>query len=374
MRTLRWMMAFFVLATTSVAAQQDSATVTATWESRGAASSYRVLWTGDDWVRGPLSTTQTTMTIKAPMRDTSYVVTACVDWVHKNNNIIRPAGCSSDTVPGLPPQPIRDVTVVVTIPDTITPEPPPPGDRWPNEPADFELHMDVSWDSKNPPNQPRCTWAESNEWSGSGVTINQTSTAQESPPNVVRWTWEAGRSGGDSPGRNVCWTPDGGDFDYYIGAWVRWSPNWTNHPSGINKILYWGEGHASDLGNSTNQFMLNRRDNVVDVMLQWGQPGGGQRPIPWIETEPRLASTNVGDGQWHLVEMVANGSTDGLLNGRMRVWVDGILQFDVSGISYTFTGRTQFYGVDADPVWGGVGGTKPATEWFEIDHLRTSGR
>ena len=243
------------------------------------------------------------------------------------------------------------------------------------------VSIEEAFNSKALTNQLAGSWAYTADWATTGYVGIVSSGGPVSSPNALRWTWPSGKSGGDAPGRAVIETAGMHFGEYTIEVWVRWSTPWTNHPSGVNKIVYWGELAAKLDGRATSQFYLNRRGNVIDMTLQWGQsyaeqPGGpdSQRNVPnSFVGETRLASTSVNDGLWHHIVLKANQSTGGLPNGRVRVWVDGILQFDISNIRWAPTGDARFYGINLDPVWGGDGANKPQTEWIELDHIRVSG-
>lgn len=248
--------------------------------------------------------------------------------------------------------------------------------EWPHEPAGHAPTISVSsFDSRRIAPQRAGAWLYSEGWNGSGVSIVD---------GAVRWTWPAGRSGGSSPGRAVIERCSGLETSsLYIGAEVRWSRDWTPHSTGYDKMFYWGELHARATGAPLNQFMLHKSGDFLQVTLQYaqsypGQPGGrdSQRRIPSGRAgEDWINMTRITHGEWHLVEVLADGSTNGRPNGRVRVWLDGVLQFDVDNVRWTPSGDTRFCpGINADPVWGGVGGRKPHQDFFEIRRLRVSGR
>lgn len=253
---------------------------------------------------------------------------------------------------------------------------------WINQPSDITVSIDEAFSSKTLSAQNGGSWSYSGTWWNSDVTLSG-SNGPQSPSGAIRWIYRQGRAGGDSPGRAVNSATSNGFGTYYIGFWIRWSLPWTNHATGTNKIMYWGETHARAEGRATSQFFLNRRGPYIDATLQYAQSYDGMpcncinsaRNLPAEHHGERyLNKTPVDDGNWHLIEMVANASTNGQPNGRMRVWVDGVIQWDLNNLRYSPTGDARFYGIDLDPVWGGIGDNKPQTEWLELDHLRIGGR
>ena len=84
-------------------------------------------------------------------------------------------------------------------------------------------------------------------------------------------------------------------------------------------------------------------------------------------------ATQVDDGKWHLIEIICNQSTDGKPNGRLRVWVDDVLQFDFKNVRFNPERDALFRGLDLDPVWGGIGDRKQQTDYLYFDHLLMAG-
>lgn len=240
--------------------------------------------------------------------------------------------------------------------------------RWPNEPSDFTLTVDENFGTRHLTTQPAGRW----DWSSLGYSTSSIQLVPGEDGSALRWIYAAGRRAGDSPGRADISSTAKQFNSYYIGVNVRWSQPWASHSSGANKILYWGSMETREsTGWGPTQYYLNRRGNLIDLTLQYSQ-AAGQTNVPWSETQ-RVASTRVDDGRWHRVEMRIDGNGAGQSTCRARIWVDGILNVDVGGLTCS-NERTRFYGVNLDPVWGGAGEAKPYTDYMEIDHLRVSGR
>ena len=376
MRTLVVAAVLLACAGTAAAQTPDSASVTASWAVRSNASVYVVTWSGPGWVRGPFTVTDTSHTITVPRQDTAYHATACAEWVHRRGHVVQPHACGSALVEALADVPLDTVVVVV---DTVTPEPepepepepapPPPVGAWPNEPPGNVVVADEPFVERLLSPQPGGRW----EWgNGAETTSAMSIEPTASGGTAMRWSWPEGKRGGDSPGRAVITSTAMQFHSYYVGVLVRWSVPWTAHTSGANKILYWGSMEAREtLGWGPTQYYLNRRGNVIDLTLQHAQ-ANGQSNIP-ASSAARVASTRVDDGQWHRIELLVDGNDAGAANCRARVWVDGVLNFDVGGLVCT-NDRSRFYGINLDPIWGGIGEEKPQAEWLEMDHVRVSGR
>jgi hypothetical protein len=262
-----------------------------------------------------------------------------------------------------------------------TPEKP-----WPNlsrlESPVIELDEGFETLELNTETEPNgTTWTYQKEaWFESGaISVVEDLEAPASPSKVLQYRFSEGRAGGGSPARTV----NRGSKPYkhrYIGFYVRWSVPWDEHRV-LDKILYWGEQDRIAAGQNPGQFFVFRQAGLIRVNLQFAQNYEGQphrrdahRMIPQPAAgEERLAATRVDDGKWHLVEIICNQSTDGMPNGRLRVWVDDILQFDFSNVRFNPEQDALFRGLDLDPVWGGIGDRKQQTDYLYYDHLLMAG-
>jgi len=237
----------------------------------------------------------------------------------------------------------------------------------------------VELDTEPEPNGTKWTY-QKEAWFDSGdVRVVEDPEAPASPHKVLRYRFSEGRSGGRSPARTV----NRGSKPYehrYIGFYVRWSVPWDEHHV-LDKILYWGEQDQIAAGQNPGQFFVFRQKGLIHVILQFAQNYEGQphrrdahRKLPQPAAgEKRLAATRVDDGKWHLIEIICNQSTDGKPNGRVRVWVDDILQFDLKNVRFNPQRDALFRGLDLDPVWGGIGDRKEKTDYLYYDHLLMAG-
>jgi hypothetical protein len=216
-----------------------------------------------------------------------------------------------------------------------------------------------------PPTQDGNSWDKRAGWLDGNPIINN---------NRVRWNFPQGYIGGTSPGRAVVITNAYKNcYIYYKG---RFSPNWTPHPSGYDKHFYWAEQSAILQGHPANSFMVHSGiEGFIQITLQWGQVGGGQRRSPWNDPfdEQYVNKDPIIFGEDFEIEVLCLQSTGGLSNGTMMLWLNGSLQFEFFDVRWAPVGDSFFRGVDEDPVWGGVESVKPADEWFEQDFFRFVG-
>jgi hypothetical protein len=197
--------------------------------------------------------------------------------------------------------------------------------------------------------------------------------------------------GGNSPGKadSIDWPTTYRRL--YIALDVRWSSPWDDEMSSVNKVVYWDEASVAP---STGSFFMNFRGSKrIDVVLQHAQgyqvfpsdsaPYDTQRILPWLDKGESYATESpVALDTDHRIEILCDGSTAGAgaandaanpANGRLRVWLDGVLQFDLGGVRYRASGDTQFNGFLIDPIWGGGGDVKASSDWIEFDRVYVSG-
>jgi hypothetical protein len=232
-----------------------------------------------------------------------------------------------------------------------------------------------------PPESNGREWTYQKEaWFDSGdISVVEDAESPASPSSVLRYRFSEGRTGGRSPARAV----NRGSKPYkhrYIGFYVKWSVPWDEHRV-LDKILYWGEQDRIAAGQNPGQFFVFRQAGLIRVNLQFAQNYEGQpyrrdahRMMPQPAAgEKRLAATQVDDGKWHLIEIICNQSTDGKPDGRLRVWVDDVLQFDFKNVRFNPSRDALFRGLDLDPVWGGIGDRKQQADYLYFDHLLMAG-
>ena len=161
----------------------------------------------------------------------------------------------------------------------------------------------------------------------------------------------------------------------YVAAWIRFSPNWQGHGSGVNKMLYvWG---------GTAPFVYT---------MAHGAGGEPLRPVitlqglaaPYTNGQGATANTvnlaqNVGApvtiprGAWVRYEYVFTLNTAGAATGSVDAWVNGTPTHHFTGVTFTAAGGTWSL-VKWAPVWGGIGGTVTSAMSQQIDHLYVSGK
>lgn len=217
-------------------------------------------------------------------------------------------------------------------------------------------------------------WRTNGEWIAN--TFVQVGTDFVSPPEQMFLRFPSGATGGKDIGRMAIDSKRTSSGTLYIGLHF-YSYSWTNHSSGWQPLLWWGEAGAP--GNC-EQFCLNlNASNLVEIVAKYGQdyagqPGGANptRVIPNAgASESRIRSTSIRSS--NLVEILAEPSTGGTANGRIRVWVNGLAELDFSNVRWAPSGSSRFAGYGFHPVWGTTGETIPSNQDIILINLLIEG-
>ena len=240
----------------------------------------------------------------------------------------------------------------------------PPGTGATNEPAGMTVISSRGFNALN--DSP--LWTDENP-----AKIALDASAPRSPSQVWRAVYPTGFAGGSAPANS--WL----EFSPHPRiAYVRWyfkySSNWYGNGTGINKMFYvWTNANAPSVviiakGAKTGALAL--RIAGQDILKGGAGYGDAQNP----DWDPNLApSATISRGQWHMGEVILVGNTSGAANGSIDGWIDGVHVTSYSGIQFR-SANAVWGDVNVDPVWGGIGGSVPATQTFDIDHFYMSGK
>ena len=227
----------------------------------------------------------------------------------------------------------------------------PPSGTWPHEPSSYALIAEEPWSILSP-----LKWVL--EFGTAAITLD--TTAPESPPFVLQFTYPAGMAGGVAPGTMDY--PLTGQHQLFVGMWWKPSSPWQGHNTGSNKIQY----AFTDANGSI-------------TMVMYGPVGGPYelRVYPQFSTSagiwltPNIATVPVQLGVWHRIEWQLVYSTDASTpNGIVRWWLDGTLIGDYENVVYPGQGLSAY---KIAPVWGGVGDVKNETDYYWVDQVHISG-
>lgn len=201
------------------------------------------------------------------------------------------------------------------------------------------------------------------------LTLETDSTAPRSPPTVIVQHFTSVLPGGSSPGAFT--TSARNSATLYIAYWMKLSPNFVNHPSNVNKTVFFPIG-----GYNAVYTMLRGAgaDFSVAVGLQglsspYFAPNTG---LPDAQLSVNLAP-NVGNvvikrGVWYKYEVLLDVPT-----GSVSVWVNGTAVIRNSGINFQGA-SARWEEVNWGPIWGGRDGAITTPFYASMDHIYVSGK
>jgi hypothetical protein len=231
-----------------------------------------------------------------------------------------------------------------------------PDTALPHLPAGFTTLIDEPWNEVAPPNWSLASFGQNK------VSLAQDASAPRSPSSVLQFRYPAGDPdvGGEGAGARSYDTAD--YSQYYIAFWYKHSSNWVYHDSCYNKLLYFANNSSS----GDNEGIVHDCNGELAVTLQ-------------NDISERYESNFGGGytmalGQWHFIEILMIGSTNGQSNGRLEWWVDGVQRGRYLTQPFKSSGDAMFNGIDLDPIWGGGPQTAPATQYYWLDHLVVKGK
>lgn len=213
-------------------------------------------------------------------------------------------------------------------------------------------------------------------WISSGpFSIVQDASAPKSPSSVGRVTYPAGWAGGDSPAlveRDL----GGTATTLYTSLWVKMSSNWVGHPTGTNKIMhFWIDGINRVFAYADGAGSDVLRPYIGLQQLAGAYNDGAGQTATGVNLRPNLVDYQLTRGQWYKWEIVMTSNVNGGANGTVDWYVNGTHVGHYTGIQYVGSGRPRTWDVTKiDPTWGGLGGTVPATQTMDFDHVYISGK
>jgi hypothetical protein len=205
--------------------------------------------------------------------------------------------------------------------------------------------------------------SRSTPWTYSSSTKPSIDLSANSPSGggALKFTYAAGTYPTSTNGGTAEYSglSGGSGTEYYFGHWVKWSPGFTWNAVG-NKIDYiWTRDKTPSL--SSYAYIATRTNNggwnlFVDVGIDTPHARSCNRTIPTFAT-----------GRWYWFEIHVKMNTVGSRNGVIEVWVDDVQCMTYTDVKMVEIQTTWGYFLHS-PIWGGGGGTIPATQYLWVDH------
>lgn len=207
---------------------------------------------------------------------------------------------------------------------------------------------------------------------GGGFSVVQDPTAPVSPSNVGEMRYPAGFAGGYGPANAYRATDNVRTL--YSSMWLKFSPNFQNHLTGINKVI-----HFYISGINRVFFQALGPDLVPAFGLQQiaapYSPGGGAAATA-VHLRPNLnAAAAMRRGAWHHIEIVLTANTPGVADGSVSMWLDGVQVLRYQGITFAAAGSNSAWEAFTwSPTWGGAGDVVASDMSIRMDHVYLSGK
>ncbi len=227
---------------------------------------------------------------------------------------------------------------------------------WPNQPSHLVLQTDNPWTSLTDPG-----WVFNNWAPAPALRIVPDGSDPVSPGTTLEHFYHEGLRDGTQPGVNGFGLPHN-TTEIYAGAYWKADPDWIHHPNQVKLFhLYFPEdgpnAYVSWQGAGFGHPDPNR--------LAWYLSGwGGYLPS-------NLSVPAITVGKWTLIEMHAKINDPGTSNGFIRLWVDGVVSSEATGLTFPSASFVEF---NISGTWGGGGPSVPEDQWIRIGHLRVLSR
>lgn len=265
----------------------------------------------------------------------------------------------------------HSATASVTVPQESDGGTPGSPANWPSEPGDFTLLHETGWETGT------------DGWYGFTDTRERIGDLPSSPLGErrgVEMLYPLGMQGGAGNViflSNETLARDNDLRSLYMAFWVMLDHKWQGHASGANKLAFVNFRHPAITSGGADQGRV--------WVEAWGADQNTLRPAIVeqghdAKCTARLTtgSGEIVRGRWHLMEVIVDlASTINAMDGRVRVYLDGNLSLDRTGVctpGYLDSGSWL-----AEPaiaaMWGGVGDTMENPDqraWY--DRVRVSGR
>lgn len=205
---------------------------------------------------------------------------------------------------------------------------------------------------------------------GSGTVVNDL-TAPKSPGNIVAQNFTPSLTGGSSPGSFG--TSLTQRQTIYVAIWMKLSPNFEGHPSGVNKVL-----HFFTAG-GRNTVILNVRGSgagtLVPGFLTQGLAASYQGQGTEVNFDAGASTCTIARGSWAKYELLMKNNTPGAPDGTLELWMNGAKCVTATGLTIVGAGQNnKWEDVWWSPTWGGVGSSPSQTFFEAVDHIYISGK
>jgi hypothetical protein len=184
-------------------------------------------------------------------------------------------------------------------------------------------------------------------------------TAPISPPNVIKYRWPIGYSGGIGVGQYYHALPN--VTRVYVAAAMKLCANWQNHETGVSKLFYL----ACNVGSLP--FVFRGGPSGPYEVYSYPQFRAGFSSGPWLASNINQCLVNAGD--WFLLEVLVDVN-----EGEIDWWVNGThAAHHTEGEPGIPLEMEAFVEYQHNSVWGGIDDTKDQEDYILTDHVIVRG-
>ena len=189
-------------------------------------------------------------------------------------------------------------------------------------------------------------------------------TAPRSPANVMAGLFQQGSKGGSAPFKMERRFPRSVTH-LYMCIWQKLTPGFTSNGNTGTKFGFLITPYGTGAQRISHYFNLVSNPGI-------NLESGGATLNRNMKSQYGMLNHL---GGWHKLEYLVISNTPGNQDGIARLWVDGVLQLDVTDVRYFFPNQTpSITGVTWNPTYGGGANPVPYDMTQYIDHWYISGR
>jgi hypothetical protein len=250
-----------------------------------------------------------------------------------------------------------------------------PNVNFPNEPPGLTAVTDRAFDTKAASGTDRIG---SEGWDPlesryPNFTVLIDGTATFSPQKVGQVLYPAGFAGGAAPSTaQIAFNNSLGYKTFYHRFAVKVSANWQAHSTGTNKVYHmWIGDPANGITNTNRTFYSFEGAGSGPMFFQYRLQG---TPDPRARLIANTgANSEIVRDRWYVIEVLVTLNTPNQADGKVQVWLNGVMTHNYSDVKYSLGGTLTFSEIQWSPTWGGGGDVVTNNMYMYMDHCYGAG-
>lgn len=246
----------------------------------------------------------------------------------------------------------------------------PPTSVYPNEPPGFIRFLEHSLNVL-----PSGTNGSFGSWYNNGgprFSIVNEASAPQSASSVANVIYPAGWDGGFPPAQFGHESETQRGAMYFSMRMRILGSDYENHPV-FTKIGFFGYGRVPSGAYNEGFWVLKSPTSSriqSSLLLEFRQQNHVTRNFDQNVVSTPLFTV----GPWHQIELLAELNTINVANGKVKIWLDGVLILSYSDVVFRNTANPAgFRSWKFDPTYGGIANPKSRQDIWQVDHVYVSG-